>query len=177
MHTDIRYLPRRYASRGPSKLTSADSSPSSRLERPCMDHMQYLMVRSHNPDGQEFHHPMENPDDQEHEHMSGHAMMATGTPYSHIMHKPKEKYPHQMPADISNDSLSKLLLLSNRLPIDREGEITPVMAWTSIFTHERVKHLDKADFERLKTTLLPKVRCYGYVLRSRPLFFQSVPLT
>ncbi|KAI5370943.1 Putative basic-leucine zipper domain-containing protein [Septoria linicola] len=132
------------------------------LERPCMDHMQYLLVRSHNPDGQEMHHPMENADDSQHEHMSGHALMGSGAPWTHIKEKPTEKYPHQMPSDLSNDSLSKLLDLSARLPIDREGEITPIMAWTMIYTNDRIKELAKRDFERLKTSLATKVRCYGF---------------
>ncbi|KAF7196502.1 AP-1-like transcription factor [Pseudocercospora fuligena] len=132
------------------------------LERPCMDHMQYLMVRSYNPDGKEFNHPMENPDDTEHEHMSGHALMATAAPYSHVMHKPTEKYPHQMPADLDNPTLIKLLDLSNRLPLDHQGEITPVMAWKLIYLNERVRDLSKFDFERMKTNLATKVRCYGF---------------
>lgn len=131
-----------------------------------MDHMQYLLVRSHNPEGQGVRHPMEPPDNDQHEHMSGHAMMASGAPWSHIKEKPTEKYPHQMPADLSNDSLSKLLDLSARLPIDREGEITPIMAWTMIYTHDRVGELDKYDMEKLKVNLTTKVRCYGYVCRA-----------
>lgn len=126
-----------------------------------MDHMQYLMIRSHNPDGQPFHHPMENADDANYEHMAGHALMATAPPYSHVMEKPTEKYPHQMPQDLDSTSLVKLLQLSNRLPLDREGEITPVMAWSMIYGHERVAELDAEDLERIKTNLGGKVRCYG----------------
>ncbi|KAM3416028.1 hypothetical protein BST61_g9515 [Cercospora zeina] len=132
------------------------------LERPCMDHMQYLLVRSHNPEGQEFHHPMESPDDGEVEHISGHVLMGTSAPWSHIKDSPKESYPHQMPADLSRQSLAKLLDLSARLPIDREGEITPIMAWTMIFTCQRVGQLVEGDFERLKNGLAGKVRCYGF---------------
>ncbi|KXT07487.1 hypothetical protein AC578_549 [Pseudocercospora eumusae] len=132
------------------------------LERPCMDHMQYLMVRSYNPDGKEFNHPMEDPDDTEHEHMSGHALMATAAPYSHVMQKPTEKYPHQMPEDLDNPTLVKLLDLSNRLPLDHQGEITPVMAWKLIYLNARVRDLTKFDFERMKTNLATKVRCYGF---------------
>lgn len=126
-----------------------------------MDHMQYLMVRSHNPDGQPFHHPMENPDDSEYDHMHGHALMASGPPYSHIMDKPADPYPHKMPADLNSMSLTKLLDLSSRLPFDRQGEITPVMAWKMIFMHERVAELGAQDIERIKQDLGTKVRCYG----------------
>lgn len=104
---------------------------------------------------------MENADDANYEHMAGHALMATAPPYSHVMEKPTEKYPHQMPQDLDSTSLVKLLQLSNRLPLDREGEITPVMAWSMIYGHERVAELDAEDLERIKTNLGGKVRCYG----------------
>lgn len=126
-----------------------------------MDHMQYLLVRSHNVEGQPMHHPMENPDDSEHEHMSGHALMATAPPHSHIMNTPAEKYPMQMPADLGPDALTKLLDLSNRLPFDHYSEITPVMAWTVILQSERVGELSTEDFQSVKADLGTKVRCYG----------------
>ncbi|EME49844.1 hypothetical protein DOTSEDRAFT_164596 [Dothistroma septosporum NZE10] len=132
------------------------------LERPCMDHMQYLMVRSHNQKGQTIHHPMENPDDAEHEHMSGHALMQTAPPYSHLKEKPADIYPHQMPVGIDNGALTKLMQLSSRLPLDREGEITPVMAWSMIYGHERVGQLEARDIELVKQNLAAKVRCYGF---------------
>ncbi|KAI7176625.1 hypothetical protein KC324_g9805 [Hortaea werneckii] len=124
--------------------------------------MQYLLVRSHNNENQPMHHPMENADDSEHEHMSGHALMATAPPHSHVMQKPAEKYPHQMPLDLGPDGLSKLLDLSNRLPFDRYTEVTPVMAWTTILRHERVRELTEADIQTIKEDLSTKVRCYGY---------------
>ncbi|WPG98756.1 Hypothetical protein R9X50_00155000 [Acrodontium crateriforme] len=137
------------------------------LERPCMDHMQYLLVRSLNVDGQPFHHPAENPDDAEHEHMSGHALMATAPPHSHIMEKPAEKYPFQMPQDVGSESLSVLLNINYRLPfkdfdLDITTEITPIMAWKYIFQHERVGELNEQDFEHIKNELSGKVRCYGF---------------
>jgi len=109
-----------------------------------------------------MHHPMENADDSEHEHMSGHALMATAPPHSHVMQKPAEKYPHQMPLDLGPDGLSKLLDLSNRLPFDRYTEITPVMAWTTILRHERLRELTEADVQTVKEDLSTKVRCYGF---------------
>lgn len=129
-----------------------------------MDHTQYLMVRSHNPEGQPVHHPMENPDDSEHLHASGHALMATALPYSHVMQKPADPYPHQMPADLDPSALVKLLDLSARLPAnlyDREGEITPIMAWSMILRDPRLRELDLPDIERIKQNLSTKVRCYG----------------
>ncbi|OAL07470.1 hypothetical protein IQ06DRAFT_208869 [Phaeosphaeriaceae sp. SRC1lsM3a] len=113
------------------------------LERPCMDHMQFLMVRAHDAE----------------ETISGHALMATAPPDSHIATCPEEKYPHQMP-DITMPDLMKLLDLSNRLPLD--GEITPIMAWAKIIQDDNFKALSKEDIEVIKTELLAKVRCYGF---------------
>ncbi|KAK3072474.1 hypothetical protein LTR53_006726 [Teratosphaeriaceae sp. CCFEE 6253] len=132
------------------------------LERPCMNHMQYLLVRSHNADNLSIRHPLESPDDADHEHMSGHALMATAPPHSHIMHRPSEIYPLQMPAELSTEGLAKLLDLSNRLPFDHYSEITPVMAWTALLRHRRVGELTAMDFASIKAELAPKVRCYGF---------------
>ncbi|KAF2426525.1 hypothetical protein EJ08DRAFT_721730 [Tothia fuscella] len=113
------------------------------LERPCMDHMQFLMIRSEDSDGE----------------FSGHALMATCPPVSHITTNPEEPYPHKMP-EIGMPDLLKLLDLSNRLPLD--GEITPIMAWAGIRNHPRSKGLNKEDFEGLRDELLAKIRCYGF---------------
>lgn len=107
-----------------------------------MDHMQFLMVRSEDSDGE----------------ISGHALMATCPPGSHIAKRPEEKYPHKMP-EIGMPDLLKLLDLSNRLPLD--GEITPIMAWAGIRNHPRSHELSKVDFEALRDDLLAKIRCYG----------------
>jgi hypothetical protein len=107
-----------------------------------MDHMQFLMVRAHDAE----------------ETISGHALMATAPPDSHIAKCPDEKYPHQMP-DITMPDLMKLLDLSNRLPLD--GEITPIMAWAKIIQDQSFQELTKDEIEVMKTELLAKVRCYG----------------
>jgi hypothetical protein len=107
-----------------------------------MDHMQFLMVRAHDTE----------------ETISGHALMATAPPDSHIATCPDEKYPHQMP-DITMPDLMKLLDLSNRLPLD--GEITPIMAWAKIIQDENFRDLKKEEIELIKGELLAKVRCYG----------------
>jgi len=108
-----------------------------------MDHMQFLMVRSKDSEGD----------------ISGHAMMATCPPESHIHAHPDEQYPHKMP-DVAMPDLLKLLDLSNRLPLD--GEITPIMAWASVLKHPRMGELNKEDFATIKEDLLAKVRCYGF---------------
>lgn len=113
------------------------------LERPCMDHMQFLMVRAHDAE----------------ETISGHALMATAPPDSHIATCPQDKYPHQMP-DIATPDLMKLLDLSARLPLD--GEITPIMAWAMILQDERFRELSKENIMLIKEELVAKVRCYGF---------------
>lgn len=109
-----------------------------------MDHMQFLMVRAN--------------DDADADLISGHALMATCPPESHVANHPEDQYPHQMP-DIAMPDLMKLLDLSNRLPLD--GEITPVMAWAMILQDQRLGGLSKEDFEVVKSGLLGKIRCYG----------------
>lgn len=107
-----------------------------------MDHMQFLMVRAHDAE----------------ETISGHALMATAPPDSHIATCPQDKYPHQMP-DIAMPDLMKLLDLSTRLPLD--GEITPIMAWAMILQDARFSELSKEEIMLIKEELLAKVRCYG----------------
>ncbi|KAK5105812.1 hypothetical protein LTR62_002135 [Meristemomyces frigidus] len=129
--------------------------------------MSYLLIRSHNPTAPHPHHPLENADDSEHEHMSGHALMATAPPHSHILHhhalpEQEKSYPHQMPAGMSTDGLMKLLDLSHRLPFASYSEITPVMAWGSVLRHPRFAELSGEDFAAVKRELGAKVRCYGF---------------
>ncbi|KAF1986097.1 hypothetical protein K402DRAFT_412819 [Aulographum hederae CBS 113979] len=121
------------------------------LERPCMDHMQFLMIRSANSadddtSGQEVN-------------VSGHAMMATCPPLSHVIAHPDENYPHKMP-DVGMPDLVKLLDLSSRLPLD--GEITPIMAWAGIRSHPRFGGLTEGEIGVVKRDLLAKIRCYGF---------------
>ena len=131
-----------------------------------MDHMQYLLVRSHNPEQQTIHHPMENPEDPDQEHMSGHALMATAPPHSHIMTHPDEPYPCKIPGQdegLGKEGLARLLDLSNRLPFDHYSEITPVMAWTAVVRHPRLSEITNDDFENMRAELGTKIRCYGFV--------------
>lgn len=112
-----------------------------------MDHMQFLMVRSKDAEDAE---------------VSGHALMATCPPQSHIdKHGMDVMYPQKMP-ELGMPDLLKLLDLSQRLPLD--GEITPIMAWALIRGEPGFAELTQADFDVLKEDLKAKVRCYGYVL-------------
>lgn len=94
--------------------------------------------------------------------MSGHVMMATCPPLSHVLENPNEPHPWGMP-DLGMPDLTKLLNLSARLPLNHDSEITPIMAWTQIYTDPRVRDLTAEDFARMKKTLAPRVRCYGFV--------------
>lgn len=113
-----------------------------------MDHMQFLMVRSEDSDGE----------------ISGHALMATCPPTSHIKAAPEEKYPQQMP-DMPVGSLMKLLNTSDNVvnPLLTNEEVTPIKAWAMIRSDERSHELTNSDFEVIRAALLGKVRCYGYV--------------
>lgn len=115
------------------------------LERPCMDHMQMLCLQSQNSK----------------EEISGHALMATCPPVTHLVNHGEIQYPHQIPSEMPQGDLLKLLDLSARLPL--EGEITPVMAWAYIMRDPRFGNLIERDFMNIMTDMLPKVRCYGYV--------------
>ena len=114
-----------------------------RLEKPCQDHMQMLLVRSEDSDGE----------------ISGHVLMATCPPHSHILDKPAEKYPHKV-FDLPGAELEKLLNLSAQLPI-AECELPPVRAWAMIRSHPRFTELTKEECELLRDELSPKIRCYG----------------
>ncbi|KAI9715421.1 MAG: hypothetical protein M1828_000841 [Chrysothrix sp. TS-e1954] len=129
-----------------------------------MDHMQMLMVKSASS-------PSSDPC------ISGHALMSTAPPSSHIADHPTEPYPHKPPppgmgnsmhniaaAPKRNDEdaqrLMQLFDFSNRIQLD--GEITPVMAWAMIMADEGAWMWGVGDFERVKGELAGKIRCYGF---------------
>jgi len=128
------------------------------LERPCMDHMQFLVERASEPEGEPC----------------GHALMASCPPdtfvssdtpftsHTHGQYHNMGHYggPEQKTWDVSKPDLANLLDLSKRLNLD--GEITPVMAWGMILAHEQFPDLHKEDFEKLCVDLGGKVRCYGF---------------
>ncbi|KAH0538852.1 hypothetical protein FGG08_004569 [Glutinoglossum americanum] len=130
-----------YDSIGIDFVLTALTAPN-RLERPCMDHMQMLILRSNEEECE----------------ISGHALMASCPPESHITNHPQVQWTTE---DASNTpSLASLLDLSKRLHLD--GEITPVMAWGLILGHPRFAELNDGDFEALKEELKGKIRCYGF---------------
>ncbi|KJX93641.1 hypothetical protein TI39_contig4278g00015 [Zymoseptoria brevis] len=134
------------------------------LERPCMTHLQYLTVRAHNCQVSEDHEmggqPMEVPDDGENQHISGHALMFTAPPPSHIQENPGARYPSELPK-VQREDLLKLLDLSSQLQVN-EPELPPVKAWIRLMQDERFWGLSGEDLATLKKVLLGKVHCYRF---------------
>ncbi|KFY93319.1 hypothetical protein V500_03776 [Pseudogymnoascus sp. VKM F-4518 (FW-2643)] len=121
------------------------------LERPCMDHLQFLVELSSTPSGMPC----------------GHALMATcppvpfpadEMPWGHGV----ARLPHEelKTWDLQKGDLANLLDLSMRLNLD--GEITPVMAWGMVLGHPRFGELGARELGMVVEELRPKVRCYGF---------------
>ncbi|XMA17682.1 hypothetical protein WAI453_010473 [Rhynchosporium graminicola] len=123
------------------------------LERPCMDHIQFLVERASDLEGE----------------FCGHALMASCPPVLHPEDMPEMPFGHgptnqngtaQKTWDLTKPDLANLLDLSKRLNLD--GEITPVMAWGMVLGHPRFQELSTKDFEHMCMELGAKVRCYGF---------------
>ena len=117
-----------------------------------MTHMQFLVERSSEEDGDPC----------------GHALMAScppepfpgdEIPFGHNPTYLEGTAPKTW--DVSKGDLANLLDLSKRLNLD--GEITPVMAWGMVLAHPRFSELKNEDFKSLCGNLGAKIRCYGYV--------------
>ncbi|POS83901.1 hypothetical protein EPUL_004157, partial [Erysiphe pulchra] len=123
------------------------------LERPCMDHMQFLIERASEPEGEPC----------------GHALMASCPPDSYIELHPDTPFRCYHPEnfnngqkcwDITKSDLANLLDLSKRL--DLNGEVTPVMAWGMILDHPRFHEMTQEDIEAIRQILSGKIKCYGF---------------
>ncbi|KAI1156140.1 hypothetical protein F4825DRAFT_345768 [Nemania diffusa] len=134
------------------------------LEKPCMDHLPWLLEKGSDSPGEPC----------------GHALMASCPPEPFaelnseipfgIAHgaasdgtESKSKSGEQQSMrtwELSKGDLTTLLDLSKRLDLD--GEITPVMAWGTILSHPRLTELTRKDFEKITDDLKDKVRCYGF---------------
>ncbi|KAK1764704.1 AP-1-like transcription factor [Phialemonium atrogriseum] len=129
------------------------------LEKPCMDHMPWLLERGTEVGGNE---------------PCGHALMASCPPEPFPELTPDIPFGYsnigagaggdvdgqQRTWELSKGDLATLLDLSTRLNLD--GEITPVMAWGMVLAHPRLAELRTKDFARLSEELGSKVRCYGF---------------
>ncbi|KAI0966323.1 hypothetical protein F4678DRAFT_298939 [Xylaria arbuscula] len=134
------------------------------LEKPCMDHLPWLLEKGSDNPGEPC----------------GHALMASCPPepfaelngeipfghsHSSVVEggeaKPKKGEQQDLKTwELSKGDLTTLLDLSKRLDLD--GEITPVMAWGMILGHPRLTELTRKDFEKITDDLKNKVRCYGF---------------
>ncbi|KAI0600780.1 hypothetical protein F4775DRAFT_503701 [Biscogniauxia sp. FL1348] len=134
------------------------------LEKPCMEHLPWLLERAGETGGE----------------VCGHALMASCPPepfpelndeipfgFAHASAADKGAQHHQQHQppplrtwELSKGDLATLLDLSKRLDLD--GEITPVMAWGMILAHPRLTELRREDFEKIMDDLKGKVRCYGF---------------
>ncbi|KAF4509761.1 hypothetical protein G6O67_003901 [Ophiocordyceps sinensis] len=127
------------------------------LEKPCMQHMPFLMESAADADGDPC----------------GHALMAScpsapfanltaDTPFGnmHTHEKGDGARLGQGTWQLSKAGLVTLLELSRKLDLD--GEITPVMAWGMVLGNPRFAELRPQDFKRLAEDLSRKVRCYGF---------------
>ncbi|CAJ2501593.1 Uu.00g044460.m01.CDS01 [Anthostomella pinea] len=150
----------------PNDPSKAYMSPPHHLEKPCMDHLPYLLDRAGEPGGEPC----------------GHALMATcpPEPFPELNGDIPFGFAHAAAAaaaatdgngngkgqpplrtwQLSKGDLATLLDLSKKLDLD--GEITPVMAWGMILSHPRLTELTRQDFEKVIDDLTGKVRCYGF---------------
>ncbi|KAI1176888.1 hypothetical protein F4777DRAFT_544698 [Nemania sp. FL0916] len=134
------------------------------LEKPCMDHLPWLLEKGSDSPGEPCGHALmascpPEPFDELNSEIpfgSAHSAATDGA-------ESKAKSGEQQPLrtwELSKGDLTTLLDLSKRLDLD--GEITPVMAWGMILGHPRLTELTRKDFEKITDDLKGKVRCYGF---------------
>lgn len=90
--------------------------------------------------------------------LSGHALMTTCPPGSHIANTPDVPYPHQAP-NLPAADLMRVIDLAAQIPT--HGEIPPALALKIIREDERYGLLTQNDWQELTTKLKEKCRCYG----------------
>jgi hypothetical protein len=92
--------------------------------------------------------------------ISGHALMASCPPPSHIENVPEGNlYPHQT-YQLPPPNLETLLNLSRQLITD--GQVTPIMVLQTLKNHELYHTLTRDDMKTIIETLNTKIRCYGF---------------
>ncbi|KAJ9615347.1 hypothetical protein H2200_001422 [Cladophialophora chaetospira] len=130
-----------------------------RLEQTCRDHGEYLVRRS-----------MDSPNNEEEALFSGHALMATCPPPSHIERVPAQRagldptYEHKVPDAESVQILNNLLNLSQTLKGSAipSGQVTPIMALQCLKGHRNYATLNRDDVLGMIDSIRSKVRCYGF---------------
>ncbi|ETN44356.1 uncharacterized protein HMPREF1541_10536 [Cyphellophora europaea CBS 101466] len=130
------------------------------LEHTCRDHDEFLVRRS-----------AASPDDDENSLYSGHALMATCPPPSHIASVPSASggleptYEHKMPDASTLEALNGLLNLSAVIRDSHAipgGQVTPVMALQCLRGHRNYQTLTRDDVIRMIESIKGNVRCYGF---------------
>jgi len=86
--------------------------------------------------------------------------MLSCPPNSYVEAHPSIPYPHKAP-DMPNSDLMRLLALSQELPFDNDGEITPIMALHMIRTDPLYTEMTVDQFMAVKEELKSVTRCYG----------------
>src|SRR5690349_20802063 len=110
---------------------------------------------------------MDSPNTEEEALFSGHALMASCPPPSHIERVPAQKggleptYEHKVPDSESDQILTKLFNLSHTLTIP-SGQVTPIMALQSLKGHRNYSSLTREDVLGMIEAIRSKVRCYGF---------------
>ncbi|KIW22784.1 hypothetical protein, variant 1 [Cladophialophora immunda] len=130
-----------------------------KLEQTCRDHEEYLVRRS-----------ADSPNNEEEALFSGHALMATCPPPSHIARVPPQEgglvptYEHKVPDAESVQILNNLLNLSQTLKGSAipSGQVTPIMALQSLKGHRNYATLTRDDVLGMIESIRSKVRCYGF---------------
>ncbi|KIV95551.1 hypothetical protein, variant [Exophiala mesophila] len=130
-----------------------------KLEQTCRDHGEYLVRRS-----------VDSPDNDTEALFSGHALMASCPPPSHIENTPAQEgglvptYEHKVPDTESVQILTNLLNLSQSLRGNEfpSGQVTPIMALQSLKGHRNYATLTREDVLGMIESIKSKVRCYGF---------------
>jgi len=113
---------------------------------------------------------MNSPNDPEQALFSGHVLMASCPPPSHIEKTPAQMgglqptYPHQAP-QVSLEALNRLLNLSKVIKSEgyvEGGQVTPIMALQSLRGHHNYQSLTREDVAGMIDSIRNKVRCYGF---------------
>lgn len=112
---------------------------------------------------------LESPDNEDEALFSGHALMASCPPPSHIQRVPAQQgglvptYEHKVPDAESVQILSNLLNLSQTLRGSiPSGQVTPIMALQSLKGHRNYASLTRDDVLGMIESIRSKVRCYGF---------------
>jgi hypothetical protein len=111
------------------------------------------------------------PDDEDSALFSGHALMASCPPPSHIESVPsttgglEPTYEHKVPDYKDIQTLNNLLNLSQVIRDTHQidgGQVTPVMALQCLRGHRNYGTLTKTDVLRMIDSIKGNVRCYGF---------------